>query len=138
MSTFKKIPELGWLKELTDLLGTTELELTSHLYRERMQDLYRYLIWSQRFRLTTMQTDEGRVANGMMTKYYRRLFPMTLSQSMTDYEKKFIAESEALRKKMLRDAKKAKLNANQVNDVFQRERSKRLRRLDQHRHYHGD
>ena len=100
MSVFKKVSQLDWLKELAEGAFPFNSVAENHL-----MDVYRYLLWEQRFRLTSTATDEGKVANGMMTKYYRRLFPMTLSQSMTDYEKKFIAEAEKLRKKMLREAK---------------------------------
>lgn len=106
MKVFKDIPELDWLKELTEQLGTTELELTSHQYKQRMQDLYRYLLWSQRYRLGNTGSPMGRVCNGMLTKYYRRLFPISQSQSMTDFENKFIAEAEVARKLMIKDAKK--------------------------------
>lgn len=106
MSVFRKIPELDWIKSLASDIDGPPCRRGQHSARLMM--LYRYLLWSQRFRLTSTATDEGRVANGMMTKYYRQLHPASLSQSMTDYETKFIKESEALRKKMIRAAKKAR------------------------------
>lgn len=84
-------PELDWLKEHANACGAFS---TLDKDTEKLQNLYRYLRWSDAYRNTTYENtypSEHKVANGMLTKYYRL---MRGEESPTDRERQEIREAE--------------------------------------------
>ena len=101
MSAFKKVPELDWVKDLAESMEADGEENSNDVTVEvarKMDTLYRYLLWMRRASLTSPQSPEHKVADGLCVKYHRRLYGIP----MTDFEKKYVAEAEAGFKKMKR------------------------------------
>lgn len=114
MSVFTKVPAIDWLKELAKgIEKLAALDVREPMVSDYIEDvdakklmiLYKYLLWSFRYQRSDPQSDEHKVALGLLTKYHRKLYDIPPSP----FERtKLIPEAEALRKKMIADAKKAK------------------------------
>lgn len=85
---YRKIPELDWLKDIA-------YEYTGLAEAKKVDDLYRYLLWSRRYQLVEPQDPLRKMYFGLMLKYCRRLYPGT-----TPYEQQEIRNAEKMFKAM--------------------------------------
>ena len=82
----EKIPELDWLKDLA-----TALKETGSPDAEKMELLYKYMLWSRRYALSPDEKVR-RVCYGFVIKYHRPLWDM---ENEHPTELNWIAEAEA-------------------------------------------
>lgn len=82
---FPKVPELDWIKALAEqyrlaALNEGDKEFADRYAEDsiRLSDLHSYLKWSRIYGLTHGMSKEHFIANGIITKFHRRVFNMAL------------------------------------------------------------
>jgi hypothetical protein len=109
---FDKIPELDWLKTHVEELVQMETEFSVPNLVERMEALYKYLLWSRRYQLLHPQykRDEYDVAHSMLMLNHRIMMGMDIpdhEQALIDKAQTMLKESneEIRRRKAAKGAK---------------------------------
>lgn len=104
MAAFLKVPSLDWMREAVQLLrdGAPLLETADQADEclgasDRLDQVYRYLLWSHRYKVAEQDSDIAKVCLGMLTKYHRKVYGLPLSA----FEQKMIKEANIKRKEIL-------------------------------------